>query len=49
MKTVSIKSYSDVISRIVLREGRVIGLWLEEHEMLRVLFVFRWADSMFVS
>lgn len=45
----SIKSYSDVISRIVLREGRVIGLWLEEHENVRILFVFRWADSMFVS
>ena len=35
MKTVRIKSYSDVISRIVIRESRVIGLWLEEHEMLK--------------
>ena len=30
-----IKSYSDVISRIVIRESRVIGLWMEENEMLK--------------
>lgn len=30
--TVSIDSNSDFVSRIVVRESRVIGLWLDGHE-----------------
>jgi len=45
LKTVSVDSRSDVVSMIVVRESRVIGLWLEGHEVLRVLFVCRWAGN----
>lgn len=39
LKTVSIDSHSDVVSRISIRESRVIGLWLEGHEVLE-FFLF---------
>lgn len=34
LKTVSIDSHSNVVSRIVIRKNRVIWLWLEGHEVL---------------
>lgn len=46
---VSIASHSDFVSRIVIRESRVIGLWLDGHECGRVLFGFRWANILIIA